>query len=199
MPLLPRINCMHWLYDSCASLLSCSPVHEGHPTSVLYFGRCRHPVCGRSPEGASGCRQGSHFKLRRCFGWSGQTWKGCCRNLARKPPGRPGPSQPCWLIRYLHRTSSKFLNYNLELNQILPICFCFLIAQICKNVEMFGVSVEKLLIKHGKHIINEQFLLNRLAQSAIDIYISTCMVSRCSQSLTNNLSSARHEELMTKV
>ena len=72
-------------------------------------------------------------------------------------------------------------------------------AQICKNIEMFGVAVEKLLIKHGKHIINEQFLLNRLAQSAIDIYISTCMVSRCSQSLTNNLASARHEELMTKV
>ena len=72
-------------------------------------------------------------------------------------------------------------------------------AQISKNVEMFGVAVEKLLIKHGKHIINEQFLLNRLAQSAIDIYVSTCMVSRCSQSLHNNLSSARHEELMTKV
>merc|ERR1712002_723436 len=72
-------------------------------------------------------------------------------------------------------------------------------AQICKNIEMFGVAVEKLLIKHGKHIINEQFLLNRLAQSAIDIYISTCMISRCSQSLNQNLSSARHEELMTKV
>merc|ERR1712142_935174 len=72
-------------------------------------------------------------------------------------------------------------------------------AQICKNVEMFGTAVEKLLIKHGKHIINEQFLLNRLAQSAIDIYISTCMVSRCSQSLIANIPSARHEELMTKV
>merc|ERR1719499_439773 len=72
-------------------------------------------------------------------------------------------------------------------------------AQICKNVEMFGTAVEKLLIKHGKHIINEQFLLNRLAQSAIDIYVSTCMVSRCSQSLIGNLPSARHEELMTKV
>merc|ERR1712136_734823 len=72
-------------------------------------------------------------------------------------------------------------------------------AQICKNVEMFGVSVEKLLIKHGKHIINEQFLLNRLAQSAIDIYISTCMISRCTQSFNNNLTSARHEDLMTKV
>merc|ERR1719414_2087034 len=72
-------------------------------------------------------------------------------------------------------------------------------AQVCKNTEMFGTAVEKLLIKHGKHIINEQFLLNRLAQSAIDIYVSTCMVSRCSQSLITNIPSARHEELMTKV
>merc|ERR1719385_413944 len=72
-------------------------------------------------------------------------------------------------------------------------------AQICKAVDAFGQSVEKVLIKHGKNIINEQFLLNRLAQSAIDIYISTCMISRCTQSLNNNLTSARHEELMTKV
>merc|ERR1711997_208855 len=72
-------------------------------------------------------------------------------------------------------------------------------AQVCKNTEMFGTAVEKLLIKHGKHIINEQFLLNRLAQPAIDIYISSCMMSRCSKSLSANLASARHEELMTKV
>merc|ERR1711913_264106 len=72
-------------------------------------------------------------------------------------------------------------------------------SQLCNDVTMFGDAVEKLLIKHGKHIINEQFLLNRLAQSAIDIYISSCMLSRCSKSLTDNLTSARHEELMTKV
>merc|ERR1719238_2271061 len=72
-------------------------------------------------------------------------------------------------------------------------------AQLCNDVSMFGDAVEKLLIKHGKHIINEQFLLNRLAQSAIDIYISSCVLSRCSKSLTENLGSARHEEIMTKV
>merc|ERR1711983_520090 len=72
-------------------------------------------------------------------------------------------------------------------------------AQLCNDVTMFGEAVEKLLIKHGKHIINEQFLLNRLDQSAIDIYISSCVMSRCSKSLTENLSSARHEEIMTKV
>jgi len=71
-------------------------------------------------------------------------------------------------------------------------------AQVCKNTEMFGNSVEKLLIKHGKHIIGEQFLLNRLAGAAIDIYATTCMLSRCTQSLNEGRPSAMHEELVTK-
>merc|ERR1711894_402492 len=71
-------------------------------------------------------------------------------------------------------------------------------AQVCKNTEMFGTAVEKLLMKHGKHIIHEQFLLNRLAQPAIDIYVTSCMVSRCTQSLNEGLPSAMHEELLTK-
>jgi len=71
-------------------------------------------------------------------------------------------------------------------------------AQVCKNTEMFGNAVEKLLIKHGKNIIGEQFLLNRLAAAAIDIYVTTCMLSRCTQSLNQGLPSAMHEELITK-
>lgn len=71
-------------------------------------------------------------------------------------------------------------------------------AVLCKNVETFGNSVEKVLIKHGKNIIHEQFLLNRLAQCAIDIYAVNCMLSRCTQSLNAGLASARHEELMLK-
>merc|ERR550525_1675890 len=71
-------------------------------------------------------------------------------------------------------------------------------AQVCKNTEMFGTAVEKLLIKHGKHIINEQFLLNRLAQPAIDIYVTSCMLSRCTLSPNQGLPSAMQEQLMTK-
>jgi len=70
--------------------------------------------------------------------------------------------------------------------------------QVSKNTEMFGNAVEKLLIKYNKNIINEQFLLNRLAAAAIDIYATTCMLSRCTQSLNEGLPSAMHEELMTK-
>merc|ERR1719340_396802 len=71
-------------------------------------------------------------------------------------------------------------------------------GQVSKNTEMFGNAVEKLLIKYNKNIINEQFLLNRLASAAIDIYVTTCMLSRCTQSLNEGLPSAMHEELLTK-
>merc|ERR1719204_1955457 len=72
-------------------------------------------------------------------------------------------------------------------------------AQICRNVEMFGATIEKVLIKHGKDIINEQFILNRLANATIDIYANTCVLSRCSKSLVEGLESAHHEQLMTEV
>ncbi len=51
----------------------------------------------------------------------------------------------------------------------------------------------------GKDIIHQQFLLNRMANSAIDIYAMACVLSRCSRSLNAGVESARHEELMTKV
>merc|ERR1719346_579858 len=62
-----------------------------------------------------------------------------------------------------------------------------------------GAAVESVLIKHGKNIINEQFLLNRLANATIDIYVSTCVLSRCSKSLSDGVASAQHEEMMAKL
>jgi len=69
----------------------------------------------------------------------------------------------------------------------------------CKATDAFGGAVEKLLIKHGKHIIQEQFLLKRVADVTIDIYAMGCVLSRCTKSLNEGLESAHHEEMMTKV
>merc|ERR1719394_1420552 len=71
-------------------------------------------------------------------------------------------------------------------------------GNLCTNVEAFGGAIEKLLIKHGKNIIHEQFLLNRIAQASIDIYAMSCVLSRCTVSLNQAAASARHEELITK-
>merc|ERR1712038_1399141 len=72
-------------------------------------------------------------------------------------------------------------------------------ALTCKGVDAFGAAVEAVLIKHGKNIINEQFLLNRLANATIDIYASSCVLARCSKSLNEGLESAHHEEMMAKI
>lgn len=71
-------------------------------------------------------------------------------------------------------------------------------AKLCgENIDMFSAAVESLLIKYGKNIIHEQFLLNRLADSVIDIYAMSCVLSRASRSIKLNLPSADHEKLMT--
>lgn len=55
-----------------------------------------------------------------------------------------------------------------------------------------------VLIKYGKGIVNEQFILNRLANSAIDIYTMTVVLSRASRSLNEKLPSATHEKILAQ-
>lgn len=72
-------------------------------------------------------------------------------------------------------------------------------AKMCgENIDMFARAVESLLVKYGKNIVHEQFLLNRLADSAIDIYSMACVLSRASRTLKLNLPTAEHEKLMTE-
>lgn len=72
-------------------------------------------------------------------------------------------------------------------------------AKLCgENIDMFARAVESMLVKHGKNIVNEQFLLNRLADASIDIYAMACVLARCSRTLKLNLPSADHEKLMTE-
>ncbi|KAK2147389.1 hypothetical protein LSH36_555g01001 [Paralvinella palmiformis] len=66
-------------------------------------------------------------------------------------------------------------------------------------IEDFGISVEDLLIKYGRKIIDEQFLLKRLADAAIDIYAMIAVLSRTSRSLELGLSSAEHESKLCNV
>jgi very long chain acyl-CoA dehydrogenase len=72
-------------------------------------------------------------------------------------------------------------------------------AKLCgEDIDMFARAVESLLIKYGKNIVHEQFLLNRLADSAIDIYAMACALSRASKSIKENSPTAEHEKLMAE-
>jgi len=65
-----------------------------------------------------------------------------------------------------------------------------------KAIEQFGAVVEELLIKHGKKIIDEQFVLKRVADCAIDLYGMIVVLSRASRSLSQGHASAQHEKIL---
>jgi len=46
--------------------------------------------------------------------------------------------------------------------------------------------------------VDEQFILNRIAQAAFDTYTMAIVLSRATMSLNKNLPSAEHELLMTQ-
>jgi len=72
-------------------------------------------------------------------------------------------------------------------------------ALVSKNVDAFGQAVEMVLIKYGKGIVDEQFILNRLANAAIDIYTSVVILSRATKTLNEGLPTGNHEKLMTEI
>ncbi|XP_053199318.1 very long-chain specific acyl-CoA dehydrogenase, mitochondrial [Scomber japonicus] len=65
-----------------------------------------------------------------------------------------------------------------------------------KAIEQFGAVIEELLIKHGKKIIDEQFVLKRVADCAIDLYAMIVVLSRASRSLTQGHAAAQHEKML---
>ncbi|XP_017920042.1 PREDICTED: very long-chain specific acyl-CoA dehydrogenase, mitochondrial isoform X2 [Capra hircus] len=65
-----------------------------------------------------------------------------------------------------------------------------------RALEQFATVVEAKLIKHKKDIINEQFLLQRLADSAIDLYAMVVVLSRASRSLSEGHPTAQHEKML---
>jgi len=66
-------------------------------------------------------------------------------------------------------------------------------------IELFGAGVEALLIKYGKGIIEEQYLLNRLGQAAIDIFAMVTVLSRATRSIKLGAASSEHERLIVQV
>lgn len=50
-------------------------------------------------------------------------------------------------------------------------------------VHDLGLAVENLVIRHGKGIIEKQFLQERMANAAIDVYLAMATLSRASAAL----------------
>ncbi|CAH2272347.1 very long-chain specific acyl- dehydrogenase, mitochondrial, partial [Pelobates cultripes] len=71
------------------------------------------------------------------------------------------------------------------------------LAVVC--VEDFGGTVEEMLIKYGKRIVDEQFVLERIANCAIDLYAMIVVLSRSSRSLSQGLPTALHEKILCDI
>ncbi len=54
---------------------------------------------------------------------------------------------------------------------------------VADNIHGLALAVEKALIEHGKAIIDRQMLQERMANAAIDIYLSTAVLSRVTTAL----------------
>lgn len=69
---------------------------------------------------------------------------------------------------------------------------------IARDIDDFGQAVEMVLIKYGKGIVQEQFILNRLANATFDIYSSAVVLSRASVALQKNTETAQHERMVAE-
>lgn len=72
-------------------------------------------------------------------------------------------------------------------------------AKCVKSVEAFGQCIEGSLIKYGRGIVDEQFILNRITQASFDIYTMAVILSRATMSANKNLPTAEHELNMAQV
>jgi acyl-CoA dehydrogenase family protein 9 len=57
---------------------------------------------------------------------------------------------------------------------------------VATNIHALAMAVEKALIEHGKDIIERQLLQERMANAAIDIYLSTAVLSRVTSAINQH-------------
>ncbi|XP_019360162.1 PREDICTED: acyl-CoA dehydrogenase family member 9, mitochondrial [Gavialis gangeticus] len=68
-----------------------------------------------------------------------------------------------------------------------------------ENIYFFGVTVEGLLRRFGKTIVDEQLVLKKVADVVIHLYAMTATISRASRSISIGLRNHDHEVLLTNL
>ncbi|OCT58095.1 hypothetical protein XELAEV_18002590mg [Xenopus laevis] len=68
-----------------------------------------------------------------------------------------------------------------------------------ENVYYFGTTVESLLYRFGKTIVEEQLALKRVADVIINLYAMTAVISRASRSISVGLSNHDHDVLLANM
>ncbi|XP_070758177.1 complex I assembly factor ACAD9, mitochondrial [Enoplosus armatus] len=65
-----------------------------------------------------------------------------------------------------------------------------------QNISLFGSTVESLLYRYGKTIVDEQLVLKRVADVLINIYAMTAVLSRASRSISIGVRNHDYEVLL---
>ncbi len=63
-------------------------------------------------------------------------------------------------------------------------------AMLGRRIKDFGLAVEGMLRKHQKHILERQYVQERLADAAIELYASACVLSRLDSLLSKPVTPA---------
>ncbi|XP_016013367.1 complex I assembly factor ACAD9, mitochondrial isoform X1 [Rousettus aegyptiacus] len=72
-------------------------------------------------------------------------------------------------------------------------------SKLEENVYYFGRTVETLLLRFGKTIVEEQMVLKRVANILINLYGMTAVLSRASRSIRAGLRNHDHEVLLANI
>ena len=70
---------------------------------------------------------------------------------------------------------------------------------LSKSIDRFGSAIEQILMKHGKTIRDEQFIVHRIGEITIDLYSMAACLSRCTQSFQHQLPTAVHESKLVRI
>ena len=70
---------------------------------------------------------------------------------------------------------------------------------LSKSIDRFGSTVEQILIKYGKTIRDEQFIVYRIGDITIDLFTMAASLSRCTQSFQNQVPTALHEANLVRI
>lgn len=62
-----------------------------------------------------------------------------------------------------------------------------------RSMDSFSLCIIHVIVTQGKELDSQQFILNKIAECAIDIYASTCVLSRANNAITNKLPTAQYE------
>ncbi|XP_058026008.1 complex I assembly factor ACAD9, mitochondrial [Ahaetulla prasina] len=73
------------------------------------------------------------------------------------------------------------------------------VEKLEQNVFDFGKTVENLLMRFGKTIVDEQMVLKKVANIVINLYAMTAVISRASRSICIGLSNHDHEVLLANI